>query len=222
MTSDIPFRPRHGVRTALAAALTVAAVAGACDDNDPAGPDGAAAVRVLLTDAPTDMLDSAHVWISRVYLVGAGGDEVDTDETDELDDTADKLDLYNDPANPLRFDLLLLRDGVTADLTGEVPVEATTYQGLRFVVDSTRVTLKEGLTFEDGSRVGTMKVPSGQQSGIKVKLDDILDPVEGEVVTVTVDFDVDENFVIQVNTQTNDVRRILFKPVLKEKGRDRS
>lgn len=211
---------RKKLRMSLLAGLVLAGAAAACDSSDATGPDQMARVQVLLTDAPSDMLDSAHVWISRVYLVGGGGEEPDTAETDTLDTGAGKLDLFNDPANPLVFDLLTLRDGITADLTGEVPVEATTYQGLRFVVDSARVTLAEGYTFEDGSRQGSMKVPSGQRSGIKVKLRDILDADADELITITVDFDVDENFNIQMNNQTGEVRRILFKPVLKEKGRN--
>lgn len=210
-------RPRHKVTTLLGAAALLTAVGTACADSDPAGPAGTARIQILLTDAPSDMLDSAHVWISRVYLVGGGGDP-DTAATDTVT-TGGTIDLFHDPAAPLVFDLLTLRDGVTADVTGEVPVEATTYRGLRFVVDSARVTLSEGFSFEDGSRVGSMKVPSGAQSGIKVKLDDVLDPDTDERLILTVDLDVDENFVIQMNNQTGTVRRILFTPVLKEKER---
>ncbi|MEQ9397658.1 MAG: DUF4382 domain-containing protein [Longimicrobiales bacterium] len=210
-------RPRHKVTALLGAATLLTAVGTACADSDPAGPSGTARIQILLTDAPSDMLDSAHVWISRVYLVGGGGDP-DTAATDTVT-TGGKIDLFHNPSAPLVFDLLTLRDGVTADVTGEVPVEATTYRGLRFVVDSARVTLSEGFSFEDGSRVGSMKVPSGAQSGIKVKLDDVLDPDTDERLILTVDLDVDENFVIQMNNQTGTVRRILFTPVLKEKER---
>ncbi len=213
------FRARKKVATLALTALTAAVAA--CGSGDATGPEGTARIRVLLTDAPTDMLDSAHVWISRVYLVGGGGESPDTAEADTLDIAGGRLDLFNDPANPLKFDLLTLRDGITADLTGEVPVEATTYRGLRFVVDSARVTLAEGFLFDDGSRVGAMKVPSGQQSGIKVKLRDILDATEDDLITVTVDFDVDQNFNIQIDNQTGRVRKILFKPVLTEKGREK-
>lgn len=211
---------RHKVRIAAVAALASAGALGACGD-DTTGPDDTARVQVLLTDAPSDMLDSAWVWISHIYLVGGGsGDaEPDTVESDDPDVPAGRVDLYNDPADPLLFDLLTLRDGVTADLTGEVPVEVANYRGLRFVVDSTRVVLAAGYTFEDGSTVAGMKVPSGQRSGIKVKLRDILSLDENDLVTVTVDFDVDENFNIQTNNQTGQIRRILFRPVLREKGR---
>ena len=144
--------------------------------------------QVRLTAAPSDMIASAEVWISHVYLQGGG------------DDTADetgRVDLFNDPKAPLHFDLLTLQDGITADLTGLVEVEAELYQGLRLVVDRTRVTLVEGLELVDGTNTATLMVPSGSQSGIKVKLNDEIDAADGESMTLTVDFDVDRNFVIQ-------------------------
>jgi len=208
--------PGTKISLALMAALLVA---GACE-GDPVGPQ-TSRVQVLLTDAPTEELDSAIVWISRVYLQGGGGTEPDTAEADTISSSGGRVDLYNDPAEPLHFDLLTLRDGVTADLTGLVEVDVGLYQSLRFVVDSARVTLVEGLTFEDGSQSGVLKVPSGSTSGIKVKLNDILDAGEGETTTVTVDFNVDDNFKIQLNPQTGLVKKVMFTPVLKEKGRDK-
>lgn len=214
------------VRLALAASILVAVVA-ACDSS-PMAPRGGAHMRVLLTDAPSDMLDSAHVWISRVYLQGGGGSEPDTAAADSLsadstavDSTAGggRVDLYADASNPLEYDLLTLRDSVSADVTGLVTVDAGTYQSLRFVVDSARIVLKDGYAFEDGSTNGVLKIPSGSKSGIKVKLSDVLLANEGETTTVTVDFDVDANFVVQVNQQTGQVRKVLFTPVLKEKNR---
>jgi len=208
----------------IAAALSAVGLA-ACDSGTSLTvPGGSATVQILLTDAPSDMLDTAHIWISRVYLSGGGGTSPDTAEADTTAaQAAGRVDLFNDAANPLLLDLLQLRNGLTADLTGLVQLDPTTYQGVRFVVDSTRVTLADGFTFEDGSRVSIMKVPSGMQSGIKVKIDDILELDENEVVTLVVDLDVDANFRFQMlgNSETV-VRRILFTPVLKEKSRTRN
>ncbi len=197
-------------------ALAALLAAAACDSGT--GPE-TSHVQVLLTDAPHPQLDSALVWISRVYLQGGGGLEPDTAASDSTSGGG-RVDLFNDPAHPLKYDLLKLRDGVTADLTGLVEVDVGLYQGLRFVVDSARVFLVEGLAFEDGARWGTLKVPSGQSSGIKVKLADILRAEEGDTTAITVDFDVDDNFKIQLKQQTGAVVKVLFTPVLKEKGRD--
>ncbi len=218
--TNFPIRRHRWVLPAVAA-LALGAVS-ACDSGTaPTGPEGSATIQVLLTDAPSDMLDSAHIWISRVYLTGGGGTSPDTAEADTTD-AQGRVDLFNDPANPLFFDVLTLRDGVTADLTGLIAVNATSYQGIRFVVDSTRVTLADGFTFEDGTRVGTMKVPSGMTSGIKVKIKDLLELDENDVLTIVVDLDVDSNFNIQMQGNNDSlVRRILFSPVLHEKSRNR-
>ncbi len=196
-------------------ALAALLAAGACGDGT--GPL-TSHVEVLLTDAPTEQLDSALVWISKIYLQGGGGLEPDTAASDTTS-AGGRVYLFEDAANPLKFDLLALRDGVTADMTGLVEVDAGVYQGLRFVVDSARVHLAEGLAFEDGSRSGTLKIPSGYTSGIKVKLDDVIRAEENNTTTITVDFDVTDNFKIQTNPQTGAVKQILFTPVLREKGR---
>ncbi len=103
-------------------ALAAVLAAAACDSDGTA--PVTSRVQVLLTDAPHEELDSALVWISRVYLQGGGGLEPDTAEAD--------------------------------------------------------------------------------------------------TTSVTVDFDVDQDFVIQRNPQTGAVKKILFTPVLREKSREGS
>jgi len=93
-------------------------------------------------------------------------------------------------------------------------------EGLRLVVDSAKVTLVTGLAFVDGEDSATLKVPSGSQSGIKVKLNSEIDATTGELVTIIVDFDVDRNFVIQGGQGQSPIRGILFTPVLLELDRD--
>ena len=167
---------------------------------------------LLLTVAPSDMIASAGVWISHVYLQGR------VEEPGE--DGGGRVDLFNDPGSPHHYDLLELQDGLTADLTGFVEIEAGLYQGLRLVLDSARVTLVEGLSFLDGTDTATLMVPSGSQSGIKVRLNDDIDAGEGESTTLTVDFDVDRNFVFQGGQGQSAIRGVLFTPVLSELDRD--
>ena len=169
-------------------------------------------VQILLTDAPADMIASAEVWISHVYLQGGVG------EPEE--DGGGRVDLFNDPESPHHYDLLDLQDGVTADLTGFVEIEAGLYQGLRLVVDSARVTLVEGLAFPDDTDTALLMVPSGSESGIKVMLDDVIEVAEGESTILTVDFDVDRNFMIQGGEGERAIRAVVFTPVLLELDRD--
>jgi len=184
-----------------------AAVFGGCDD--PAGPDGQARVQVLLTDAPAEYFASAEVTISRVYLQGGGEED------------AAPVDLFNDAENPHVYDLLLLQDGVTADLTGLVDVPDADYGQLRLVVSSAVITLADGYTFSDGTTEKELQIPSGAQSGIKVQLTEPVAAVEGSTTIVVVDFDVYENFVIQGNPDTPaGIHGILFTPVLRETDRE--
>ena len=194
----------------IVAAGALVLSAAACSD-DPTGVE-LSGVRVLLTDAPSDVIASAEVWISRVYLQGGADDETE----------GGRVDLFNDPATPKHYDLLTLQDGVTADLTGVVDVNVGLYRSLRLVVDSARVTLVEGVTFEDGSDNAVLFVPSGSSSGIKVLLNRDLEAVEGETTTLTVDFDVEQNFVIQGSAGLGGIRSIMFTPMLRELTRARS
>jgi hypothetical protein len=150
-------------------------------------------IRLLLTDAPSPEIESAVVWISRAYLVpGEEGESVVV--TDE----------------PQEYDLLDLQNGVTA-LLGEATVAAGPYAQLRLVVDSARLTLANGATFQDGASSRTLKVPSGHESGIKVIFPGGLELTED--VDVVVDFDVAKNFVFQ--GPPAGPHSVLFTPVLK-------
>ena len=183
--------------------------------SDAAGPE-TGRVRVLLTDAPSDMISTAEIWVSHIYLQG-GSEEPEGEETDPTG----RVDLFLDAENPQIHDLMLLQGGITADLTGEVVVEAGQFHSLRMVVDSAHVTLLPGYAFENGDTEAAFKVPSGAQSGLKVELaEGVLDLAGGETMTITVDFPVDDNFVIQMDQGTGAIREILFTPVLKEKARE--
>ena len=91
------------------------------------------------------------------------------------------------------------------------------------VVTAATVTLADGLTFNDGTNSQTLTVPSGAQTGIKIKLQGAdgadnsggIDIVEGETILV-VDFDVAQNFVVQGNANTPaGINGILFTPSLR-------
>jgi hypothetical protein len=185
----------------------------ACDDA--LGPEaGPAQIQILLTDAPADYIESAEVCISRAYLVPG------KDEEGNEGNGPPWVDLFNKPGEPWCHDLLLLRDGITEELTGPEGVEPGEYGQLRLVVDSAKVTLKEGYAFRDGTISKPLFVPSGMQTGIKVLLNESIEAEAGTLITLIVDFDVNENFVFQGNPDTPaGIHGILFTPVLKEKGR---
>jgi hypothetical protein len=165
----------------------------ACDGTGPQ----LARVSLYLTDAPSDQIASAQVWISRAYLLP------------ESDESAGKGFTITD--EPQEYDLLQLQNGVTA-LLGSDLIPVGDYNQLRLVVDSARITLVAGATFEDGSNTRTLKVPSGSRSGIKVHFAGgvHIDPAGAAIV---VDFPVAENFVFQGSAEAP--KGVLFTPSLR-------
>ncbi len=194
-------RGRASIPAALV--LTLLALIPACDSPTGSGQD--ARVQILLTDFPLEAIASAHATISRVYLTGGGSGHVD---------------LFNDLDTPHEIELLELQDGVTFDLTGEIPVPEGSYGQLRFVVDEAHISLHEGYEFSDGSSEMGFTVPSGFfrviLHGEEGEGDDsgsiVLEGGETEVVLV--DFDVSRSFVFQGPPESPDGVR--FKPVLKQ------
>ena len=139
-------------RTFVLGALALLALVG-CDSVT--SEDGAR-VAIQLTDAPSDLIESAEVWISRVYLQGGPHDD---DQDDEDGATPQgRVDLFNDPENPFEVDLLVLQDGVTANLAAPIEIAPGSYKGLRIVVDSSFVTLEDGFTFPDGATTAVLKI----------------------------------------------------------------
>ena len=178
----------------LLGAIALSSLA-ACGDSKSTTASSTGTLSVRLTDAPVDNVQSAQVWISKVYLIG-GADTVSSRITIS--------------STPQQFDLLTLQNGVTAAL-GSAVIPVGTYTQMRFVVDSAKVTLKAPLTFSDGSASKTLVVPSGMQTGVKINFQSAVQVTPGETILV-VDFDVSRSFVFTgVKTAPNGA---LFKPVL--------
>lgn len=191
----------------LMAAVLPALVVLACDNGT--GPEDLAFVQIEITDSPLDILASAEVWVSRVYLHG--------------EESTATFDLFNDPENPKYYDLLTLQDGLTAELTDPVAVEEGVYPMLRLVVDSALVTLKEGIVFEDGDTAKVLRVPGGgsDESWIQVQLVEPIDPSKDHTIIVLIDFDVEDNFIFQAGGEDGVYEQVIFTPSLTEKSRIR-
>lgn len=185
--------------TLMTAAAAVLAL-GACDS--PLSTSGDARVTVLLTDAPHEYLDAAVVSIGRIELLPEDGPPVV---------------ITTDGGT---YDLLQLQDGVTAAL-GTATIEAGRYLEMRLLVSDASLTLKEPYTYTDGSTTRSAHVPSGAQTGIKIKLrssgsDEAGVEIRPGETTLVVDFDVSQNFVMQGNANTPaGIQGFLFTPVLR-------
>lgn len=193
----------------------VAILAAACSD-DSTGSSNNATVQIQLTDATKDYLQSAEVWISRVYLQGGPGNPADTADAS----TSGRTDLFNKPASPFHVDLLTLSAGTIKNLTDSVKVPAGSYSQLRIVVDSSKVTLKSPWKFDDGTTTRSIKIPSGSTSGVKVKLNSSLTAADGKATTLLADFNVDQSFNVQLKAnQANTIQSVSLSPVIMEKSR---
>jgi phosphatidate phosphatase APP1 len=203
----------------LLPALVLVGLTGACDDNpaaideasspaEGAATDGAAVIRVLLTDAPTDYIAAASVDIGIVELISADGEHVVLSE-DGTDGFVNLLDLQGAATTPI----------------AEADIDPGEFVQLRLVVEAAQVELADGYEFRDGSTVKDLMVPSGAQTGIKLNLHDAVSEgpltiVPGETVLV-LDFDVSRSFVILGNPKTPaGIRGMIFTPTIRVTGED--
>jgi hypothetical protein len=173
--------------------LLALAGAVACS-NDNNAPAGTARMTVRLTDAPSDDLESATIYISQVTVKGNG-----VSAQDEI--------ISNTKAS---YDLLTLQNGVTTTL-GSVDIPTGSYSQVRLLVDSARVVLKAGHTFSDGTNTAKLTVPSGSETGLKVNFSPPVEVTTGETVLL-IDFDISQSFVFQ--GPHDHPNGVLFKPVL--------
>lgn len=186
----------------LASGFVVAVVAAftAISGCDLVGTSGTATMRVLLTDNPFpfDLVESANVTIERVEIVS---------------ESEGVINVTTDWTEPQEYNLLELRDGVTA-LLGEVEIPEGVYEQIRLVVgeEASVVMNAEG---EEDAVVYDLKIPSGTETGVKIPLHG-LDVEQDSYVTLTLDFVVDESFIVLGNSGTpNEIQGFNFKPVVK-------
>lgn len=171
--------------------LAVATIIIGCDVTDNSN-EGSARMSVELTDAPGDF-DAVYIDIQsvRVHLE----EDIEADSDDEAENEG--WVTIND--DPIRVDLLELRNGNTIQL-GEEELDAGEYHQIRFILGSDNEVVVDGEPFP-------LKTPSAQQSGLKLNID--ADIEDGETYNLLVDFDAGRSIV-----QTGNGMYIL-KPVLR-------
>ena len=166
--------------------LATAFTLSACDGVMGTSSEGSARLNVRLIDAPFPF-DLVDSVVVTISSVEVIGDE-------------GRVTIADDETS---FNLLDLRNGVSA-LLGSVDVPAGTYSEARLTVDDASVFLKDGREFD-------LDVPSGR---IKVLLDNLV-VEDGQVVTLTLDFDVNRSFVVNGNPDTPaGIKGFKFKPTI--------
>ncbi|MEX0315919.1 MAG: DUF4382 domain-containing protein [Allomuricauda sp.] len=194
----------------LALSLTFTNCTNDGSDND----TSTGKLTVQLTDAPFpfDLVAEANVTVFKLEARKMD-DENDGDMSDDSSEDMDSDDENGSPfvilmEEEIEVNLLDLTNGVTEQLANlEVPVG--TYDLLRIYVRGVNVVLTDGRAFD-------LKVPSGEQTGIKVFVKPGITVAGGLSADLLLDFDVSRSFVAKGNINSpNGIQGFNFKPVIK-------
>lgn len=158
------------------------------DDDSSSQSDGTSQISVKLMDAPGDY---DHVYIDV--------QDVKVKVNDASDDEESWVSL--NAINTGVYDLLELTGGVNILLVDDFEVLSGTLNQIRLVLGEDNSVVIDGETFP-------LVTPSAQQSGLKIQVNETLQPNFG--YTFLLDFDVDESIVDAGNSGN-----IILKPVIR-------
>lgn len=177
---------------------------GCTDSNDSvAGPE-TGRMKIQLTDAPFphNLVAEANVTIFKVEARNT-----DAEKGGEMDDMGGSPYIIL-MEREIDVNLLDLTNGITETLVDmEVPVG--TYDLIRVYVKGANVVLVDGTTYD-------LKVPSGEQTGIKVFIQPGIKVTGDLSADLLLDFDVSKSFVPKGSgTDITGIKGFNFKPVIK-------
>jgi len=190
-------------------------------------------VAIKITDAPfpADLVAEANVTIDQITLIknfmdpgeepegenddsgesnpGENDDPEEEDEGENNEEETESTFINIVMDEPVTYNLLELSNGTTA-LLAEMEIPTGTYSEIRLHVTEAGIVLKEGDTFD-------LKIPGGDASGQKIKMNPALEMEDGAFVEVLLDFDVSRSFVMRGNMKhgMGKVNGFIFKPVIR-------
>ena len=181
---------------------TLALVFSCSDENDLGNQTGKLVVQLTDAPFPHDLVAEANVTIFKIEA-RYKKDALESDmEAMEEGETSPFIVLMEEE---IQVNLLELTNGVTETLLNtEVPVG--TYDLIRVYVKGVNIVLTNGATFD-------LKVPSGEQTGIKIFIKPGLIVNGGLTAELLLDFDVSKSFVAKGNRDA--ISGFNFKPVIK-------
>ncbi len=163
---------------------------------------------VRLTDAPFpfDLVAEANVTIFKIEARGSIVPDATTMEDSETANDGKHFVVLSE--DEMQVNLLDLSNGITKTLV-DMDVPAGSYDQIRIYVKGVNVVMNDGTQYD-------LKVPSGEQTGIKVFIDPALE-VNGQISgDVLLDFDVSRSFVVKGNMDTPaGIKGFNFKPVIR-------
>tara|TARA_R110000868_G_scaffold145752_3_gene366151 strand:+ start:929 stop:1822 length:894 start_codon:yes stop_codon:yes gene_type:complete len=183
-----------------------------CTDNDDKNRDYGR-LSVNLTDAPFphDLVAEANVTIFKIDARYKGDMNIISEVEDNSDSsmiTEEKSSFVVLMEDEMEVNLLELTNGVTKNLV-DLDVPVGIYDLVRVYVKGVNVVLTDGSTFD-------LKVPSGEQTGIKIFIKPGLVVEGGLSANLLLDFDVSKSFVAKGGgSNFENITGFNFKPVIK-------
>ena len=181
-----------------------------CTNDNKINSDETGRLSVRLTDAPFpfDLVAEANVTIFKIEA------RLQSNEMNEDSPTDDDIDDENNTPfvvlmeEEVPVNLLELTNGVTTQMA-DIEIPTGSYDLVRVFVRGVNIVLTDGRVFD-------LKVPSGEQSGIKVFIKPSITVVDGLSSDLLLDFDVSRSFVPKGNIKKVDgINGFNFKPVIK-------
>lgn len=155
-------------------------------------PDTAGSISFSLTDAPVDNIDAINIMISNVAI------KADNDDDDQSG-------WINIPiTNSEWINLLELQNGLTTELAFLDQLGPGTYSQIRLILDSNN----PPFAIDQSDNSIEVKIPSGNQSGIKLKTS--FEVITDETTDIVVDFDLRKSL-----KSVAGGARLQMKPVLR-------
>jgi len=168
-----------------------------CNKTDGPGNNGPGKLVLKITDDPFNInyVESATITINKIEIRKAGQNEA-----------ASFIVLSEDT---LTFDLLKLRNGVTSELFN-LDIPQGDYDLIRLCIDQASLKIK------DQAHAYKVKVPGGNQTGIKISIGPAITVEGGLTSELLLDFDLSKSFVMRGNmSHSAGVNGFIFKPCIR-------
>jgi Domain of unknown function (DUF4382)/Carboxypeptidase regulatory-like domain len=184
---------RNNFLIAVGLLLTIAVfLISGCDSANEPQDSGSLLVKVTDAPFPADFVESATVTIDSIEIRQKSG----TEDNPYI--------VISDI--PMDFNLLELRNGITASLP-EIEIPVGSYDLVRLYVEDASIVLKENL------EKFNLKVPSGDETGIKIFIKPEIQIQGGLTAELLIDFDLSKSFVVQGSPDA--INGFHFKPTLR-------
>ncbi len=178
--------------------ITIAVIAlfWSCSKSSDSSQPGRLIIKVTDSPFPVDTIEYANVTITKVEVRKTG------------DGISDGNPFIVISEEPVTFNLLELRNGLVEKLA-DIEIPQGSYDLIRLYVDEASLKVKEGEIFN-------VKVPSGQQTGIKIFIRPEI-TVEGGVTSeLLLDFDLSRSFMLRGSfANQSGIEGFIFKPVIR-------